>query len=80
MGAGFEIDVEGRASRLGAGLFDRQNLRVLYAVVGVEAAAYDFAMIVDDDCAYAWVGRSQGDAFPRQVLGRGEEIRRHRRV
>ena len=42
--AGFEVQIERGPSRLIAGLFDRQHLGMLHAVVGVSAATDDLCL------------------------------------
>ena len=59
----FEIDVEGSAARFHASLFERENLGVLYAVIGMRAASQNIAVGVGNDRSNVWIGRSEADAL-----------------
>jgi len=65
----FERDVGGRAARSPAGLFERQRLGVLHALVGVEALADDAAPGVRDDAPDERAGAHE-PAPPRSEVER----------
>ena len=62
----FEIDVERSAAGFFAGRFQREDLGVLDAIVGVGSGADDVALSIGDHCADAGIGRRQADALARQ--------------
>jgi hypothetical protein len=62
MGAGFKIEVEGRAAGSLEGLFECEDFGVLDAVVGVGACTDFVACRVYDHRAYRWIRRYKGKA------------------
>ena len=66
MRMGLEIDVERAAAGFAAGLLEGQDFCVFYAVVGVNALAYDIAARINDDGTDARIGRSKADALTRE--------------
>ena len=63
--AGFEIDVERRATRIFSGVFESDNFRVAAAVVRVETFADD-ASIFYEHGADKWIGMGEGLAAARE--------------
>jgi hypothetical protein len=63
---GFESDVESCATGAFAGLFERDDFRVVAPIVLVEAFAENCAVFYDY-AADGWVGAGEADAFAREV-------------
>src|SRR5579883_1580848 len=74
VGAGLEIDIQGRAPGARAGLLEGEYLGVLKAVVNVRAGADDLAVLGYDHCAHVGVGRGQPDASPGEFKRLAEEV------
>jgi hypothetical protein len=66
MRARFQIDIQRCAACLLTSPLDRQNFRVLNAIVGIEPSAYNIATIVDQHRADIRVGRCQSEALLRE--------------
>ena len=66
VGAGFQVEIEGSAARLVAGLGEGDDFSVVEAGVGVEAAADDLAF-AHQDCPNERIGTGQRAALARQV-------------
>src|ERR1039458_4335955 len=66
VGAGFQVEIEGSAARLVAGLGEGDDFSVVEAGVGVEAAADDLAF-AHQDCPDERIGTGQRAALARQV-------------
>ena len=52
-----------------AGGLDRKHLGVLYAIVGVRAAAHNLAFGRNQHSANPWIGRGQGNAAAGKLQG-----------
>ena len=63
MGVGFQVDIKRSPACFHSGLFEGNNLRVLYAVVGVCAGTENIAVSVGNNGPDVRVGRSQTDAL-----------------
>ena len=74
--AGFQVEIEGGAARLLAGLRERDDFGVVEAGVGVEAAAHHFAF-AHQDGAHQRIGTGQRPAFARQVERFAHVLRGH---
>src|SRR5580692_2939347 len=74
MGVGFEVDVKSCAAGLLASTFQRENLSVLYTLVGVSPRADHITVRVGDDRADVRIGRGQTDSLARQFEGAVEKL------